>query len=398
MAYSFVLTGGGTGGHVFPALAVARVLRDRGHSVLFIGSREKMEARLVPEAGFEIRFVRTGALNRVDLPTRIRSAFRIPAGVVDAWRVLKNYRPHAVFSTGGYVTGPVMAAAILRRIPLIILEPNATPGLANRMVRRFVYRALLGFESTRRWFGASRSEVVGLPVRAEFFRIERKPHERFTILITGGSLGARTLNRASRESWKLMRPIRDVIRIIHQSGPREHEALQREFQQSGLEGEVVPFVSDMPAAFAEADLVVARAGAGSVNEIAAAGMASVLVPLPFAADDHQRRNAEAFVEAGAAVMVLDAELNGQRLFEEVEKLREDPAAIRANESASKEICKTGRRFACSRYSGISSAAKWRSGNRMSTRDRKNQRNVSRKYNTLPSSIDTDCQSRNNTLV
>ncbi len=209
MAYSFVLTGGGTGGHVFPALAVGRELRERGHSVLFIGSREKMEARLVPEAGFEMRFVRTGALNRVDFATRIRSAFRIPAGVLDAWRILGNFRPQAVFSTGGYVAGPVMLAAILRRIPLVILEPNATPGLANRMVRRFVYRALLGFESTRNWFGTSRSEVVGLPVRSEFFRIEPKTHERFTILITGGSLGARTLNRASRESWSLFREVRD---------------------------------------------------------------------------------------------------------------------------------------------------------------------------------------------
>lgn len=327
MAYSFVLTGGGTGGHVFPALAVARVLRDRGHAVLFIGSREKMESRLVPEAGFEIRFVRTGAVNRVDLGTRLRSAYRIPAGVLDAWRILLSLRPHAVFSTGGYVAGPVMMAAILRRIPLVILEPNATPGLANRMVRRFVHRALLGFEAARSWFGSARSEVIGLPVRAEFFRIQPKGHGPFTVLITGGSLGARTLNRASRESWPLFRQAGVSIRIVHQSGPREHEALRHEFRDSGLDGEVVPFIADMPSMFADADIVVARAGAGSVNEIAAAGMASILVPLPFAADDHQRRNAEAFVEAGAATMVLDGEMTGQRLFEEVEKLRRDPATL-----------------------------------------------------------------------
>ncbi|MFL6451957.1 MAG: undecaprenyldiphospho-muramoylpentapeptide beta-N-acetylglucosaminyltransferase [Bryobacteraceae bacterium] len=339
MAYSFVLTGGGTGGHVFPALAVARVLRDRGHSVLFIGSQQKMEARLVPEAGFEIRFVRTGALNRVDLGTRVRSAFRIPAGVLDAWRILQTFRPQAVFSTGGYVTGPVMMAAILARVPLVILEPNATPGLANRMVRRFVHRALLGFESTRRWFRASRSEVVGLPVRSEFFGIARKTHDRFTILITGGSLGARTLNRASRESWSFFRQARAAIRIIHQCGPREHEALQSEFKKSELDGEVVPFIPDMPGAFAEADLVVARAGAGSVNEIAAGGMASVLVPLPFAADDHQRRNAEAFVQAGAATMVLDAELDGKRLFDEVEKLRRDPSGLERMREKAKKFAK-----------------------------------------------------------
>lgn len=347
---------------MFPALAVARVLRDRGHSVLFIGSREKMEARLVPEAGFEIRFVRTGALNRVDLLTRIRSAFRIPVGIVDAWCILRAFRPNVVFSTGGYVAGPVMLAAILRRVPLVILEPNATPGLANRMVRRFVHRALLGFELTRRWFAPSRSEVLGLPVRSEFFRIERKPHERFTILVTGGSLGARTLNRASRESWSLLHPVRDMIRLVHQSGPHEYEGLQREFQQSGLEGEVVPFLPDMPAAFAEADLVVARAGAGSVNEIAAGGMASVLVPLPFAADDHQRRNAEALVAAGAAVMVLDAELNGQRLFEEVEKLRGDPAALARMRAGAKKFAKPD---AALRAADILEAAAQRSPDRAS---------------------------------
>ena len=339
MAYSFVLAGGGTGGHVFPALAVARVLRERGHSVLFLGSREKMESRLVPEAGFEIRFVRTGALNRVDFRTRIQSAFRIPAGVLDAGRVLRSVRPNAVFSTGGYVTGPVMLAAILGRIPLVILEPNAMPGLANRAVRRFVYCALLGFESTRRWFSDSRSEVVGLPIRSEFFHIERQPHERFTILITGGSLGARTLNRASRESWSLFRQVRDAVRIIHQSGPRELELLRDEFQKSGLEGEIVPFIPDMPKAFAQADLVVARAGAGSVNEIAAGGMASVLVPLPFAADDHQRRNAEALVQAGAASMVLDAELDGKRLFEEVEQLRQSPAILERMRGEARKFAK-----------------------------------------------------------
>jgi len=293
----------------------------------------------VPEAGFEIRFVRTGALNRVDFRTRIQSAFRIPAGVLDAGRVLRSVRPDAVFSTGGYVTGPVMLAAILGRIPLVILEPNATPGLANRAVRRFVYCALLGFESTRRWFSDSRSEVVGLPIRSEFFHIERQPHERFTILITGGSLGARTLNRASRESWSLFRQVREAVRIIHQSGPRELELLRDEFQKSGLEGEIVPFIPDMPKAFAQADLVVARAGAGSVNEIAAGGMASVLVPLPFAADDHQRRNAEALVQAGAASMVLDAELDGKRLFEEVEQLRQSPAILERMRGEARKFAK-----------------------------------------------------------
>jgi len=327
MSYSFVITGGGTGGHVFPALAVGGVLRDRGHRLLFIGTREAIESRLVPEAGFEIEFIRIGGLNRVGLRKQLQTAAQLPASIASARKILKRFDAQAVFSMGGYVAGPVMVAALWSGIPLILMEPNAVPGLANRRVARRVYRALLGFESTRAWFPPSRSEVTGLPVRSEFFRVEPKRNGRFTLLITGGSRGARTLNRASRESWKFFREHACPVRILHQTGTAEHEALAREFSQFGLEGEVVPFISNMAEAFGQADLVVARAGAGSVSEIAAAAMPSLLVPLPFAADDHQRRNAEAFVARGAARMVLDADLNGERLFGEVEALRGNPAAL-----------------------------------------------------------------------
>jgi UDP-N-acetylglucosamine--N-acetylmuramyl-(pentapeptide) pyrophosphoryl-undecaprenol N-acetylglucosamine transferase len=321
MSYSFVITGGGTGGHVFPALAVARVLRDRGHRLLFIGTREGMESRLVPESGFEIEFIRIGGLNRVGLRKQVQTAAQLPVSIGAARQLLKRFHPAAVFSMGGYVAGPVMIASVLSRIPLIVMEPNAVPGLANRKLARRVYRALLGFESTKSWFPPSRCEVTGLPVRPEFFAVEPKRSGTFTVLITGGSRGARTLNRASRESWSLFRNGSVSVRIIHQTGAAEHAALAEEFANTGLDGEVVPFIANMAEAFGQADLAIARAGAGSVNEIAAAGMPSILVPLPFAADDHQRRNAENFVEAGAARMVLDGEMTGERLFHQVECLR-----------------------------------------------------------------------------
>ena len=327
MPYSFLLTGGGTGGHVFPALAVASVLRERGHRLLFAGTREGMESRLVPDAGYEMEFIRSGALNRVGLRRQFDTAMRLPAGIAGAAQLLRRFRPHAVFSMGGFVAGPVMIAAALSRIPMIVMEPNAVPGFANRKIARHVYRALLGFESAQRWFPPGRSEVTGLPVRPEFFALQPSPHEAFTLLITGGSRGARTLNRASRESWRFFCDRGADLRIVHQSGPAEHEALARAFAESGLKGEVVPFIPDMARAFTEADLVVARAGAGAVNEIAAAGIPAVLVPLPFAADDHQRKNAQALVDAGAARMVPDAALDGQRLFQEVEALRSDRAAL-----------------------------------------------------------------------
>lgn len=324
---SFVLTGGGTGGHVFPALAVARVLVERGHRLLFIGTREGIESRLIPEAGYEMEFVRSSGLNRVGLRKQIQSAMRLPVGIAAAGGVLGRFQPNAIFSTGGFVAGPVMIAAALRRIPLVVMEPNMAPGFANRKVARYVYRALLGFEATRACFPPGRSEVTGLPVRPEFFAVNRKAAGVFTVLITGGSRGARTLNRASRESWPFFRERSADIRIVHQTGVGEHAMVAKEFMESGLEGEVVPFISNMACAFAQADIVVARAGAGSVNEIAAAGMPAMLVPLPFAADDHQRKNAQTLVDSGAARMVPDAELTGERLFREVEALRENRAEL-----------------------------------------------------------------------
>ncbi len=340
-SYSFVITGGGTGGHVFPALAVARVLRDRGHKLLFIGTREAMESRLVPEAGFDIEFIRIGGLNRVGLRKQLQTAAQLPISIGAARGIVKRFGARAVFSMGGYVAGPVMIAALLSRIPLIVMEPNAVPGLANRRVAGRVYRALLGFESTRASFPASKSEVTGLPVRSEFFEVQPKRGGEFTVLITGGSRGARTLNRASRESWNLFRQNGARVRIVHQTGAAEHEALAGEFSHTGLDGEIVPFIRNMAQAFGNADLVIARAGAGSVSEIAAAGMPSLLVPLPFAADDHQRKNAEAFLERSAARMVLDSEMNGERLFREVENLRANPAELEAMRSQVRQFARPG---------------------------------------------------------
>jgi UDP-N-acetylglucosamine--N-acetylmuramyl-(pentapeptide) pyrophosphoryl-undecaprenol N-acetylglucosamine transferase len=328
-SYRFLLTGGGTGGHVFPALAVAAVLRERGHDLSYIGTRTGMEARLVPAAGYPMQYIQIGALNRVGILQQIKTVFQLPIGAGVATGILGDWRPDAVFSMGGYVAGPVVIAAVLRRIPLVVMEPNALPGFTNRKLARFVYRALVAFEETSRWFPPGRTEVTGLPTRRQFFDIQPKSSGTFSLLITGGSRGARSLNRASRESWQFFARNETPIRIVHQTGAAEHDALQNEFRSTGLAGEIVPFISDMPKAFSEADLVLARSGAGSVGEIAAAGMPSILVPFPFAADDHQRKNAEALSKADAARMIPDAELTGERLFNEVEALRTNPERLAA---------------------------------------------------------------------
>jgi UDP-N-acetylglucosamine--N-acetylmuramyl-(pentapeptide) pyrophosphoryl-undecaprenol N-acetylglucosamine transferase len=341
MSNAFVLTGGGTGGHVFPALAVARVLHERGHRLLFIGTRDGMESQIVPAAGYDMEFIRSSGLNRVGLKKQMQSVLNLPFSIAAAAKLLRSFKPAALFSMGGYVAGPVMIAAILAGIPLIVMEPNAIPGFANRQVAKRVYRALVGFESTVRWFPRDRCEVTGLPVRPEFFKLTRKATGEFTVLLTGGSRGARNLNKAARESWPFFAANPASVRIIHQTGTNEHAEIASAFASSGVNGEVVPFIQDMAGAFARADLVVGRAGAGAVNEIAAAGMPSILVPLPFAADDHQRRNAEALVDAGAARMILDKELTGDRLFHEVDNLRQRPEVLAAMHEHVKKFARPG---------------------------------------------------------
>jgi UDP-N-acetylglucosamine--N-acetylmuramyl-(pentapeptide) pyrophosphoryl-undecaprenol N-acetylglucosamine transferase len=326
---TFVMAGGGTGGHVIPSLAVAHELRDRGHECVFIGTRNGFEARLVPAAGFQIEYVEIGGLKRVGIRRILRTLAELPIGVQHVRRMFKRLRPAAIFSMGGYVAGPVVLAGWRAKVPIVVMEPNAMPGFTNRRIARVVARALLNFSDAARFFPQGRSEVTGLPVRSAFFEIPpRACEDKMTILITGGSQGSRTLNNAARESWRLFRQAEFPARFIHQAGRNTHEELAREFEETGLEGHVTAFIEDMPAAFAQADLVVCRAGAGAMAELAAAGKPSILVPLPTAADDHQLHNAQAFERAGAARLVLDREMDGRRLFEEVTTLFKTPEVLR----------------------------------------------------------------------
>ena len=334
------MAGGGTGGHVIPALAVARELRKRGHGVSFVGTERGIEGRLVPAEGFELRKIEIGGLNRVRFQQKVSTLLRLPlttAGCRDCVRGAA-----ALFSMGGYVAGPPVMAALLARIPVVVMEPNAVPGFTNRAIGRFVARALLSFPETERYFPAGRTEITGLPVREEFFRIPQKPRgDVVNLLITGGSQGSRTLNEAARQSWKLFREAGFPVRIVHQTGAAGFEETRDEFAKSSIEGEVVPFISDMPAAFAVADLVICRSGAGTVSELAASRRPSVLVPFPFAADDHQTRNAEAMQRGGAARLVRDAEMNGEKLFAVVEELTTASGELERMGEAARQFAKPG---------------------------------------------------------
>lgn len=317
----FLMAGGGTGGHVIPALAVARELRRRGHEPFFVGTDRGLEAKLVPREDFRLEKIEIGGLNRVGWQQRFATLARLPLTTLGCRRW--TLQSAAVFSMGGYVAGPPVMAALLGRVPVVVMEPNAVPGFTNRAIGRFVARALISFSEAARYFPEGRTELTGLPVRGEFFQIPAKPRGAvLSILITGGSQGSRKLNQAARESWPLFRKAGLAVRIVHQAGPAGFEELREAFAQSGLEGEVVPFISDMPAAFGEADLIVCRSGAGTVSELAAAGKPSILVPFPYATDDHQTRNAEAMERGGAARLVRDAELDGARLVSAVTEVSE----------------------------------------------------------------------------
>ena len=334
------MAGGGTGGHVLPALAVARELRLRGHQARFVGVERGMEAKLVPAADFPIEWIEIGGLNRVGFRQTLATLGELPFSIWQASRILDRAAPAAVFSLGGYVAGPVLLAAIWKHIPIVIMEPNAIPGFTHRHLARFVTRALVSFAEAERWFPQGRTEVTGLPIREEFFGVPVKPRGPVvTVLITGGSQGSRTLNRAVEESWPLWEKTR--VRLIHQTGSRMYSELAPKFHASGVAGEIAEFLAEMPRVFAEADIVVSRAGMGAVSELAAAGKPSILVPLPGASDQHQLKNAQAFEKAGAARLLLDREMTGARLVAEVTRLTETPGLLEDMGRAARAFAKPG---------------------------------------------------------
>lgn len=315
----FMMAGGGTGGHVIPGIAVARELAHRGHQPVFVGTHSGMEARLVPAAGFPIEWIEIGGLKGLSLVRRARTVVELPASVWDARRLLKEHNAAGVFSMGGYVAAPVVLAAALSGTPVVLMEPNAMPGMTNRRMARFARRALVSFNEALQYFPAERVEIAGLPVRTEFFALMDKPRAHPpVVLVTGGSRGSRTLNFATRD----LAAAGDLpCKLILQTGRDMHAEISAAITNPGVE--VVPYIDDMPQAFAQADLVVCRSGAGTVAELAAAGKPSILIPYPYAADDHQMANARAMERAGGARVVPDKEFDAPRMLREIQACLEN---------------------------------------------------------------------------
>jgi UDP-N-acetylglucosamine--N-acetylmuramyl-(pentapeptide) pyrophosphoryl-undecaprenol N-acetylglucosamine transferase len=305
-----LIAGGGTGGHIIPALAVAHELVTRHQAeVLFVGTPRGMESRLIPAAGFQLRLIDVGPLKNVSLITRIRTLLDIPNSVFACRRLIREFDPDVVFGVGGYASGPGMAAALMLHVPTMAFEPNAMPGLANRLVGKRVQAAAVNFPSAAMYF--NNAEVTGIPVRPDFFKLPPETAETPHLLVFGGSQGARLFNNTLPAIAPALFAAVPGLTILHQAGMRHVEVTETAYKASGADPaqwQVSGFLDDMPTRFAQANLVMSRSGASTVAELAAAGKPALLVPFAAAADDHQTRNAEEMVKAEAAVMLKESDL------------------------------------------------------------------------------------------
>jgi UDP-N-acetylglucosamine--N-acetylmuramyl-(pentapeptide) pyrophosphoryl-undecaprenol N-acetylglucosamine transferase len=338
-----LIAGGGTGGHVIPALAIGRELRDRyGAEVRFVGTARGLETKMVPEAGFPLELVRSGQLKNVSLATRARTMLDLPLGVLRCIGLLRSFRPDVVVGVGGYASGPAMIAAVVMRVPTLAYEPNAAPGMANRLVGKHVSAAAVNFPETAKYF--RNATATGVPVRDEVFAVpDRTLGAERRLLITAGSNGAKIFNETLPGiAVRLLERVPGLT-IVHQTGERALDATREAYAGAGVDSArvvVTAFLNDMPQQYAAADLVLARAGS-TVAELAAAGKPSLLVPLPTAADDHQRKNAELVVRGGAAEMLLQAELTPEVLLDRLSGLLTDGERLRRMSVAARAMGKPG---------------------------------------------------------
>jgi UDP-N-acetylglucosamine--N-acetylmuramyl-(pentapeptide) pyrophosphoryl-undecaprenol N-acetylglucosamine transferase len=335
-----VVAGGGTGGHLYPGIAVARELvrRQPDARVTFAGTTRGIEARVVPAEGFELDVIRSAGLKGKSIGARLRGASLVPLGLLDAWRLLSRRRPDVVLGVGGYSSGPVVLAAALRRVPTMVLEQNAVPGLTNRVLARVVRAAAVTYEETLAFFHG-RGFVAGNPVRSEFFAADdaaigsASPRGARRVLVLGGSQGAHAINVAMVAAAPKLARERVGLELVHQTGPRDLAMVRDAYGRAGVAVRAEAFFDPMAPEMSAADLVVCRAGATTLAELAAAARPALLIPFPGATDDHQRRNARVLADAGAAVMVEEHELSGDRLPDTIAALLADDARRRQMSAA-----------------------------------------------------------------
>ncbi len=339
-----LIAAGGTGGHIYPGIAVANEIKRRQpqSEVRFVGTARGLENKLVPRAGFQLALIESTGLKNVGLSARLRGLLILPRSFRAARLLIHEFRPDVVVGAGGYVSGPVVLTAALMRVPTMVMESNALPGWTNRTLARFVRKAAVSFDAALPYF-RGKGIVTGNPVRREFFEIPRRVRSdsSFSVLVFGGSQGAHAINEAMVAALPQLESLRNRLRITHQTGEADFEKINAAYLEAGWseQADVRPYIDDMVAAFGAADLVISRAGATTTAELTAAGKAAIMIPFPFAADDHQRKNAEALEAAGAAKMILQKDLSGESLAHELEALVHDTEKLSQMEDASRNLAR-----------------------------------------------------------
>jgi UDP-N-acetylglucosamine--N-acetylmuramyl-(pentapeptide) pyrophosphoryl-undecaprenol N-acetylglucosamine transferase len=328
-----LIAGGGTGGHLFPGIALAEEVttRHHGNEVVFVGTERGLEARVVPKEGYPLELVKVQGLKGKSLFAFLKALIALPLAFIESFRILARQKPDVVVGVGGYASGPVVLAAWLMGIPTAIQEQNALPGLTNKLLGRVVRVVFTAFEGARRFFPEKKVQLIGNPIRRKLmdnYLRSHVAHERFSLLVFGGSLGARGINQRMIEALDSLGDLKDGLHFVHQTGKNDLEQVRQGYAEKGFQADVVEFIDDMSSAYAKADLVVCRAGATTLAELTVCKKASLLIPFPHATDDHQAVNAKALVDAGAALMFRESELTGQKLAETIRTLKSQPAQLK----------------------------------------------------------------------
>lgn len=336
-----LIAAGGTGGHIYPGIAIAREVmrRDASSVVRFVGTARGLENRLVPQAGFELSLIESAGLVNMGLRQTLRGLLILPKSILAARRLIKSFAPDAVVGVGGYVSGPVLMSASLMKVPTVLVEPNAVPGFTNRRLARFVDAAAVSFEATLPYF-PGKSVVTGNPVRREFFEIKPKQRDpkKVSLLLFGGSQGSRAINDAMIAALPNLARLREQLQVTHQTGPADFAKIRKAYDEAGWpEANVREYIDDMMGEFGSHDLIISRAGATTTAELMAAGKAAIMIPLPGQLE--QTRNAEALKNGGAARMISQNELSGERLAQEIVDLVQAPDQITRMENAGRAMAK-----------------------------------------------------------
>jgi UDP-N-acetylglucosamine--N-acetylmuramyl-(pentapeptide) pyrophosphoryl-undecaprenol N-acetylglucosamine transferase len=333
-----ILAGGGTGGHLFPGLAVAREFqkRDAMTEILFVGTEQGIEARVLPRERFELETLPVRGLRGRGLRGFMDALYGVPASLLRSLAIIRKFRPDFIIGLGGYASGPLLLAGKMKSVRCAIMEQNLRPGFTNRILARLVDRVFTSYQESSEYFPGADVLATGNPVRWQRLP-EVKQSERFTLLIFGGSAGAHRINLAAVDALKQLTDLGPKLAVIHQTGQADFGAVKQAYEALSFAAEVTPFIDQMDVAYARADLVLCRAGATTVAELTAFGKAGILVPYPYAIYDHQRWNAEALQNRGAAEMILDRELNGKILADRIRGYVFDPTRIERMRSAARAM-------------------------------------------------------------